>query len=231
MIASSALVAWTVDFTDDAGKRGRKQFDGKPDADAFRVKIEGELQMDSYRADAAKVSAVGKRARGPHGVSRSPVEPCGTQEERARRARARELAPPHAQPCGSSASRGALRMQGNGRPAQMERDRVSKRHTQHGRTRHAKLPCQSSWGASIIQPATIGGTQMQKRANRKSTLDGIVFHLLHRASQRADQLFEREAGNGGLTPRQFAVLLAVGEAADPSQTDLVAATQRSKPIG
>ena len=65
---------------------------------------------------------------------------------------------------------------------------------------------------------------MQKRANRKSTLDGIVFHLLHRASQRADQLFEKEAGNGGLTPRQFAVLLAVGEAADPSQTDLVAAT-------
>jgi DNA-binding MarR family transcriptional regulator len=65
---------------------------------------------------------------------------------------------------------------------------------------------------------------MQKRANRKSTLDGIVFHLLHRASQRADQLFEKEAGNGGLTPRQFAVLLAVREAADPSQTDLVAAT-------
>jgi integrase len=34
--------------------RDRKQFNTKPEADAFRIKMEGELQTGSYRADAAK---------------------------------------------------------------------------------------------------------------------------------------------------------------------------------
>ena len=32
--------AWTVDFTDASGNRNRKQFNAKPDADVFRIKIE-----------------------------------------------------------------------------------------------------------------------------------------------------------------------------------------------
>jgi integrase len=51
-----ARVAWMVDFTDDAGNRDRKQFESKPQADAFRIKMEGELQTGSYRADAARVT-------------------------------------------------------------------------------------------------------------------------------------------------------------------------------
>jgi integrase len=51
-----ARVAWTVDFSDDAGNRDRKQFNTKPEADAFRIKMESELQTGSYRADAAKAT-------------------------------------------------------------------------------------------------------------------------------------------------------------------------------
>ena len=51
-----ARTAWTVDFTDGAGNRDRKQFNTKAEADAFRVKMEGELGTGAYRADAAKVT-------------------------------------------------------------------------------------------------------------------------------------------------------------------------------
>ena len=50
-----------------------------------------------------------------------------------------------------------------------------------------------------------------------------ALHLLHRAGQRADGLFTRYVGNV-LTPRQFAILQAVGEANGLSQTDIMAAT-------
>jgi len=65
---------------------------------------------------------------------------------------------------------------------------------------------------------------MQKRARKVSSLNDVVIHLLHRASQHADDTFGKEIGDGDLTPRQFAVLLAVAESEDPSQTDLVEAT-------
>jgi DNA-binding MarR family transcriptional regulator len=48
--------------------------------------------------------------------------------------------------------------------------------------------------------------------------------LLHRASQRADNLFAQHIGNGQLTPRQFAVLKAVSEADGLSQTAIMSAT-------
>ena len=51
-----------------------------------------------------------------------------------------------------------------------------------------------------------------------------LLALLHRASQRADNLFARNVGDSGLTPRQFAVLHAVSEAGGLSQTDIMAAT-------
>lgn len=51
-----------------------------------------------------------------------------------------------------------------------------------------------------------------------------VLHLLHRAGQRADELFADSMGKSDLTPRQFAVLKAVAETEEPSQTTLVEMT-------
>ena len=53
---------------------------------------------------------------------------------------------------------------------------------------------------------------------------GSLLHLLHRASQRADNLFTRNVGETGLTPRQFVVLQAVSNNDRLSQTDIMAAT-------
>lgn len=50
------------------------------------------------------------------------------------------------------------------------------------------------------------------------------LHLLHRAGQIADVLFNKEVGNTDLTPRQFAVLSCVANNADLSQADIVAKT-------
>lgn len=51
-----------------------------------------------------------------------------------------------------------------------------------------------------------------------------ALNLLHRASQRADELFAANVGESDLTPRQFAVLVAIGERDDPSQTEIVEVT-------
>ena len=48
------------------------------------------------------------------------------------------------------------------------------------------------------------------------------IHLLHRASQRADDLFARRTSD--LTPRQFVVVQAVAGNNGLSQTDIMAAT-------
>jgi DNA-binding MarR family transcriptional regulator len=65
---------------------------------------------------------------------------------------------------------------------------------------------------------------MQKRANGRSALNDLASHLLHTATQRADDLFAKEVGDADITPRQFALLAAAAELADPSQADLVEAT-------
>ncbi len=51
-----------------------------------------------------------------------------------------------------------------------------------------------------------------------------ALHLLHRAGQRADELFASSVGDSGLTPRQFAVMKAIASHDEPSQTDLVVKT-------
>ena len=51
-----------------------------------------------------------------------------------------------------------------------------------------------------------------------------ALHLLHRAGQRADELFATSVGDSGLTPRQFAVMKAIADQDEPSQTDLVIRT-------
>lgn len=48
--------AWKVDWTDQHGKRARRQFNTKREADAFRVEIEGQLKSGTFRADADKVT-------------------------------------------------------------------------------------------------------------------------------------------------------------------------------
>lgn len=57
--------------------------------------------------------------------------------------------------------------------------------------------------------------------SRASPSSSSALHLLHRAGQRADELFADSVGKSDLTPRQFAVLRAVADTEEPSQTTLV----------
>jgi DNA-binding MarR family transcriptional regulator len=59
---------------------------------------------------------------------------------------------------------------------------------------------------------------------RGSSAGHSALHLLHRAGQRADELFAEGIGKSDLTPRQYAVLKAVGDTEEPSQTTLVELT-------
>ena len=57
------------------------------------------------------------------------------------------------------------------------------------------------------------------------SLDTSVLHLLHRAGQQAEIMFMKEVdAETDLTPRQYAVLLAVAQNEDISQTGLVTTT-------
>jgi integrase len=47
---------WFVDFYDAGGKRDRKLFDSRREADDFRVEIEGQLRSGTFRPDAAKIT-------------------------------------------------------------------------------------------------------------------------------------------------------------------------------
>ncbi len=49
--------AFVVDFVDASGKRCRRQFDSKREADTFRVGTEGQLRAGTFRGDAAKITA------------------------------------------------------------------------------------------------------------------------------------------------------------------------------
>jgi DNA-binding MarR family transcriptional regulator len=62
-----------------------------------------------------------------------------------------------------------------------------------------------------------------KRTMVKTTnpLNRSAAHLLHRAGQRAAGIFADEARTGGLTPRQYVVLMAVSQEEGLTQTDLV----------
>lgn len=58
----------------------------------------------------------------------------------------------------------------------------------------------------------------------KPPFEKALLHLLHRASQVADEVFASESTDLDLTPRQFAVLATIGTLEGPSQTDIVART-------
>jgi DNA-binding MarR family transcriptional regulator len=55
-------------------------------------------------------------------------------------------------------------------------------------------------------------------------LERSPIHLLHRAGQCASDIFQGEMGQGDLTPRQYAVLVAVSQNEGVSQTLLVEKT-------
>ena len=55
-------------------------------------------------------------------------------------------------------------------------------------------------------------------------LERSPIHLLHRADQCASDAFQGEMGEGDLTPRQYAVLVAVSQNEGLSQTNLVEKT-------
>jgi DNA-binding MarR family transcriptional regulator len=54
-----------------------------------------------------------------------------------------------------------------------------------------------------------------------NVLNRSAMHLLHRAGQCAADIFSAEARLSGLTPRQYAVLMAVAEEEGLTQTELV----------
>ena len=56
---------------------------------------------------------------------------------------------------------------------------------------------------------------------KKQVLEDSAIHLLHRAGQCAGDVFSEEIATRDLTPRQFAVLVAVAHEEGLSQTDLV----------
>jgi integrase len=47
---------WQVDYRDNSGNRRRKQFNLKKDADAFRIKVEGQLSSGTHRPESDKVT-------------------------------------------------------------------------------------------------------------------------------------------------------------------------------
>ena len=57
-----------------------------------------------------------------------------------------------------------------------------------------------------------------------SALDRSPSHLLHKALQRALDIYAEEFGAGGITQRQFAVLAAAAEHEGATQADLVRTT-------
>ena len=69
------------------------------------------------------------------------------------------------------------------------------------------------------------GRKRKKAANaRADTIDKSVIHLLHRASQRASEIFAQETRDFDLTARQYAVITTVAQHEGLSQTDLVRLT-------
>jgi len=61
-------------------------------------------------------------------------------------------------------------------------------------------------------------------SSRGDTIDRSVIHLLHRASQRASELFALETRDFDLTARQYAVIATIARHEGLSQTGLVRIT-------
>jgi DNA-binding MarR family transcriptional regulator len=69
-------------------------------------------------------------------------------------------------------------------------------------------------------------SEMSKVQRQKAVLEPehSIVDLLHRGSQVAEDCFARATTVAGITPRQFAVLVAVARAPNANQTDIVRMT-------
>jgi len=56
--AKGAGTAFSVDYFDAQGKRQRKQFDTRAEANDFRIEIESQLRSGTYRPEATKITVV-----------------------------------------------------------------------------------------------------------------------------------------------------------------------------
>jgi len=65
---------------------------------------------------------------------------------------------------------------------------------------------------------------VEQRHKGDDELDQSVVHLLHRAGQRASDIFGAQMRASGLTPRQYAVLITAAQHEGASQTELVELT-------
>lgn len=68
------------------------------------------------------------------------------------------------------------------------------------------------------------GRKRKKANGVADAIDKSVIHLLHRASQRASEIFAIETRDFDITARQYAVLTTVAHQEGLSQTDLVRLT-------
>jgi DNA-binding MarR family transcriptional regulator len=70
----------------------------------------------------------------------------------------------------------------------------------------------------------LGSSPAPKHTEKETAsmaLDHSPIHLLHRAGQCAGDVFQAEMGEEDLTPRQYAVLVAISQNEGLSQTNLV----------
>ena len=70
----------------------------------------------------------------------------------------------------------------------------------------------------------VGEAHREAQMSQNDPLQVSALHLLHRAGQCAGDVFQAEMVAGDLTPRQFAVLVAVSQDEGLSQTSLVRKT-------
>jgi DNA-binding MarR family transcriptional regulator len=67
-------------------------------------------------------------------------------------------------------------------------------------------------------------TPTKKKTAELAVFDGSISHLIHRAEQCSTDIFGTVAPNGGLTPRQYAILNSIQDNPGVSQTGLVGMT-------
>jgi DNA-binding MarR family transcriptional regulator len=75
-----------------------------------------------------------------------------------------------------------------------------------------------------VGTAQRGRKRKSARNARADAIDRSIIHLLHRASQRASEIFAQETRDFDLTARQYAVITTVAQHEGLSQTDLVRLT-------
>ena len=85
------------------------------------------------------------------------------------------------------------------------------------------MPLRAVFGVASPLPTKIMARH-KAREMAVVRLERSPIHLLHRAGQCASDVFQGEMGAGDLTPRQYAVLVAVSQNEGLSQTNLVERT-------